>query len=170
MQRNGWSGMVKDWGLALFIAVLAFIAWNIIAGGSSELSEGPAPPIHADALVEGAPGFDLEAHRGSVVVLNYWATWCGPCLAELPELSAWAEAHPDVVLVGLSVDNGLPPARIRGVAQRGGATYPVFHDPTHGSAMGISTLPTTVVVDEEGEIVATHVGGLNRRRLEHLVP
>lgn len=160
--------LAKDWGLALGITVVAFAAWSAFTAPTPPLAEGSAPPIHLES--SDGRSFTLPDPEGRVTVLNFWATWCGPCVAEIPELSEYADAHPEVRLVGVSVDQGLTEARVLAAAKRYGATYPIFLDKRGAaSAYGAAVLPTTVVIDGEGQIRATHVGGLDAAALERLV-
>ena len=123
--------------------------------------------LRAPTLPEAAPGFtllDLEgnAHtladlRGKTVVLNFWATWCGPCRAEVPGLSSFARAHPDIPVLGIAVDG--EPAALRKAAESLGIDYTVLRaDAATRAAYDVSTLPTTVVIGPDGAVRAAHAG------------
>lgn len=86
------------------LAALMLFA-GVALGASAEVGK-PAPALVAPALDGGT--FDLAALRGKVVIVNFWATWCGPCRAEMPLLNRFYLAHraQGVVLVGVSVDDG----------------------------------------------------------------
>jgi peroxiredoxin len=167
MNRRQLVGMLKDWGLALGIVIAALFVWSLFQPHPP--SSGAAPAL---ALV------DLEGNAvhmadltEDVVVLNFWATWCGPCRAEIPELVAYHEAHPEVGLYGISVDEGISPARLEAFARKTHMTYPVLHDAS-GQAYadyGLSGVPVTFILDRERSIRHTLVGSLSRERLERAV-
>lgn len=123
--------------------------------------------LRAPDLPEVAPSFALqdlngktvrlEDYRGKVVVVNFWATWCGPCRAEIPTFSAFAERNPDIPVLGIAVDG--TPAQLRAAQKKMGITYPILiGDKATTAAYGASTLPTTIIVDEEGKISSAHTG------------
>lgn len=166
MDRTFWLGLARDWGIAIAVAAGAFVLWKLVA--PSPPTQGPAP----DFTLETTEGetLTLSELQGQVVVLNFWATWCGPCRAEIPELARFHAQHPEVELLGISVDEDLSEASVAKIGQRLGITYPVLHDPT-GVASGpyrVSTLPTTFVVDEQGQIIGRRIGAVDEATLEEL--
>ena len=113
----------------------------------------------------------LEDYKGKYILLNFWATWCGPCRAEIPEIERFAKAHPDVRVVGISVDERASTRAVKTMASKLGATYPILHD-VEGRASApyaVRSLPTTFVIDAEGNVHASWVGGIDQKGLEHLV-
>jgi cytochrome c biogenesis protein CcmG, thiol:disulfide interchange protein DsbE len=112
----------------------------------------PAPPLEATSL-DGKP-INLTALRGKVVLLNFWATWCGPCREEIPALERLQRAYPDKLqVIGMSVDE-LPPAAVAKVATRLGINYPVaIASPAVQARFGgMPSIPVTFVIDPNGEI------------------
>ena len=116
------------------------------------------------------PGFSLTSlngktltpaeWHGKVVILNFWATWCGPCRYEIPELMALQKEFPNSLqVIGLSVDDA-PPAQVKQFADRMGITYPVAiaDDQLQNRFGGILALPTSFVLNREGRVVQKHVG------------
>ncbi len=101
--------------------------------------------------------------RGKVVIINFWATWCPPCRAEIPDLVALQSKYGDrLQIIGISQDEGgLDVVRRYATAQR--MNYPiVMMTPELDKAFpGISALPTSFMIDREGRIVQRHVGMLN---------
>jgi peroxiredoxin len=167
MDRRFVIGVLKDWGLALAITLAVFVAWNVLRPGPR--SAGAAPPF-ALPTVDGDE-LALADAAGDVVVLNFWATWCGPCKAEIPELSEYAADHPELRLWGISGDERLSTESLRRAAERLQISYPVLHDRAGEvfAQYGVDTLPTTMVVNRSGEIVAIRVGMVNRDLLDRLV-
>lgn len=108
----------------------------------------------------------LEELRGQPVILNFWATWCGPCKAEIPELNRFAAAHPDVKLLGVAVDSGTLPVLERASEQLG-IQYPVLRGNSGvQQRYGVRSVPTTFLVDADGIIRQSHVGPVSVRQLE----
>ena len=162
-------GFVRDWGIALGVAVAIFVGWSFLFGGGSLKTAGDAPDFTL-ADMDGTPT-QLSTLQGQPVVLNFWATWCGPCKAEIPELVAWSGENEDVPLLGISVDKGLSPRALQRFVETRHMTYPVLHDRDGAVAdtWGVSTLPTTIVITPDGHIGPHHVGMVDREGLDALV-
>lgn len=163
MDRSFLLGLARDWGIALVAAIL-LMAGFVYFFGSSPVT-GSARPLRAQTL-DGEP-FDLADLQDKPVILNFWATWCGPCRTEIPEISAFADATPDIHVVGVSVDEGIALSRLRQFAERNRMTYTVVHDTdgTVGRTWEVSTLPTTYAISADGHIVAHRVGTVDRNSL-----
>ena len=156
--RARW-GIARD--MALGVLLLA-VALGVIGRLRSPGLPGEAPDFSLPAL-DGAE-VRLSGLRGRTVVLNFWATWCGPCRVEIPTFSSFAAAHPDIAVLGVAVD-GRPEALQQAAASLG-ITYPVLiADRPTLSAYRVSTLPMTVIVDPEGRVSATHTGLMLRPHL-----
>jgi thiol-disulfide isomerase/thioredoxin len=160
-------GLLRDWGLALGVVVVVFVTYNVFFAPKPP-GLGPAPDFtlstpHGQAVT-------LSALEAEVVVLNFWFTTCPPCRAEIPELSAWSEEHPDIPLYGVSTDVGMAPGRLKREAERLGVTYPVLHDARAEVAgrYGIDVFPTTLVL-RDGEIVNARIGAVSRKTLDAMV-
>jgi cytochrome c biogenesis protein CcmG, thiol:disulfide interchange protein DsbE len=111
----------------------------------------------------------LADHRGQVVLVNYWATWCEPCQDELPGLMQVArDSGPrGLAVVGVSVDEGAnAQARVGQFVERYRIAYPVaFSEVPAGSAFGGFRLPTTVLIDRQGRVAKRYVGEVEREDL-----
>ena len=102
----------------------------------------------------------MADQRGKAVLVNFWATWCGPCREEIPFLVRLAERYPDhLTVIGVSEDHGSPDA-VAAFADQYGVNYPiVMSTPEIKRAFpGVFALPTSFVVDPEGRMVESHVG------------
>jgi len=108
-------------------------------------------------------GLSPEDFRGKVTIVNFWATWCPPCRAEIPDLIALQAKYGDHLrIIGISQDEGpLEPVKRFVAAQR--MNYPVvMMTPEIDKAFpGVTALPTSFIIDREGRIVQRHVGLLN---------
>ena len=117
----------------------------------------PAPDFKLTAL-DGKP-LTLAALQGKVVLLNFWATWCGPCRAEIPDLVALQDRYKDrLQIIGLNVDD--EEADIKQYVEETGINYPVAMTSNDVRIQfgGIPARPTSFVLDTEGRVVQKHVG------------
>ncbi len=104
-------------------------------------------------------GYRYEDFRGSYLVINYWATWCAPCIEEIPELIALGKNHDDIVVLGVNFD-APPPAEAAGQIARMKITFPVYREDP-GRVLGFErpqVLPTTIVIGPDGRLKSTLVG------------
>ena len=118
----------------------------------------PAPDFKLTAL-DGKP-VTLAALQGKVIFLNFWATWCGPCRAEVPDLIALQDRYKDrLQIIGLNVDDE-DPAEIQKYVNETGINYPVAMTSNEIRIQygGIPALPTSFVLDTQGRVVQKHVG------------
>jgi cytochrome c biogenesis protein CcmG, thiol:disulfide interchange protein DsbE len=131
------------------------------ATASSEV--GAAMPEYTALNLDGSK-FDLAAKRDKVVLLNVWATWCGPCRYEIPELQQLHEhyAPRGLEVVGVSVDeSGVETVR-EFVGEQPKMTYPIVHDAEEKiiRLLETSVLPTSILVNRNGKIVWKKYGAI----------
>ena len=112
--------------------------------------------------------FVLSDYRGQVVVINFWATWCGPCLREIPEFSEFATQNPEVQIIGIAVRSN--ESQVRALDQQLQISYPlaipsqastILDD--YGMTSGNTVFPTTFIIDAQGQIV----GGPIRQAIDY---
>jgi cytochrome c biogenesis protein CcmG/thiol:disulfide interchange protein DsbE len=105
----------------------------------------------------------LSEHQGQVVLINYWASWCGPCKTETPGLVRMAESMPGLAVVGISMDTG-DKTPVRSFVRQMKVGYPVvFPEAMSQMASGMVGLPTTLLVDKQGRVAKTYVGETRER-------
>ncbi|HUY84841.1 MAG TPA: TlpA disulfide reductase family protein [Steroidobacteraceae bacterium] len=135
--------------LALLLALAATVA---------AAETGRAPPFTLAEL--GGGSLSLNSLHGRVVLVNFWATWCGPCRQEMPALDRIYRryAPQGLVVVGISVDAGA--AAVKRLLARHPVHYPILLDPTTrvSSAYRVEAMPSTFIIDREGEIRYVHHG------------
>lgn len=127
-------------------------AWLPILLALALAACSPAREPQADSL-------QLEELRGQWVLINYWATWCKPCIQEIPELNALARQYPEVTVLGVNFDGSRGQELAQEVATLGIEFAILEEDPA--AALGInrpSVLPTTLVLGPDGALRATLIG------------
>jgi cytochrome c biogenesis protein CcmG/thiol:disulfide interchange protein DsbE len=164
--------------IAAVVALLGLLVWKVAfdrtGGAAAELGRGESPvaPLFLLERLDRQGMLSLAELRGKGVVLNFWASWCGPCKDEAPLLEeAWRE-HRDRGLVVVGVDAQDFEGDARRFLKRFGVTYPVVYD-GKGSTLGrygVTGFPETYFVDRQGNLVGERIaGGLdsgqNRERL-----
>ncbi len=129
-------------------------------GRIRRISPPRSPP--AVSLVDAAGGKSgLDAWRGRRLVLNFWATWCIPCVREMPSLQALAKATPELVVVPVSADVGGAPVVRKFYAAHGITALPIWLDPNGaaGEKLAIPGLPTTFLIGADGRLRGLVEGG-----------
>jgi thiol-disulfide isomerase/thioredoxin len=116
----------------------------------------------------------LKDLRGKLVVLNFWATWCGPCKEEMPLLikTAQASANPDLVFLAVSVDEAKTQARVPDAAKQFGITFPVWVGATGDDLYNLSkgqAAPATIFIDRDGTILARVSGEIRESELKERI-
>ncbi len=163
---------VRSWVKLLVLAAVAVVVTQILVQKS-------APPF---ALGEAAPPLalpdlqgrrlDLEALRGRAVLVNFWATWCPPCLQEISELAEAWRTHRGrcLEIVGVTEESGSS-AEVADFARRHAIPYPLLMDAEGKAAAAwhVPGYPRSYLVDREGRVRRVFDGPLERRSLEEVV-
>jgi len=129
---------------------------------SARTDVGDPMPVYTARYLDGKP-LNLANEKGNVIFLNVWATWCGPCRFETPELQALQNqyAAKGLKVIGVSVDEGETEAVKTFVAEQK-ITYPIALDPEGRIANLLQTtvLPTSLLLDRNGKIVWRQIGAI----------
>jgi cytochrome c biogenesis protein CcmG/thiol:disulfide interchange protein DsbE len=159
----------KGWLAAFLLAATALGVFMTLrhgpvrAGGLAPVARRQlAPNMEFDQL--GGGTWRLRDHRGQVVLMNLWATWCGPCREETPGLVALyrEDAPKGLAVVGLSLDTG-GRGKVEEFARRFQVPYPiVFPEPMSQLADTVEGVPTTILIDKNGRVAKTFVGAVER--------
>lgn len=150
-------------------AGLAAGAVLLTACGGADEAAGPPVP---DASFETFAGEEasLEDYAGEPMVVNFWASWCPPCVAEMPDLERVHLALADeVTFVGLNTQDSLPAAEE--LVDETGVSYDLGLDPDGElfRAFEVSSMPSTFFVDADGAIVHRHAGMMSEQQLRDLI-
>lgn len=167
-------------GIALLIVFVIGLYFTSNKTSNTSTAMGSIQPGAAAAISQ-ASFYDLQEKvqplaqwQGKVMVVNFWATWCPPCIAEIPEFIKFQKqyAKQGVQFVGIAIDQK---SKVQAFAEEKGMNYPVLL----GDLAGIDLarrignkeggLPYTVIVDRSGKIVTTQLGTLSREKLEEIV-
>ncbi len=182
--RSKPMGVTGYLGLAFLILLLAGVVWLRLAGDESAAistaagNSGPgASSSRGPRAGDVAPGFTLETldgqpvslseWRGRPVLINFWASWCGPCKEEMPAIQAAYEEHREHGLVVLAVAVDDRPQDVRRFVEEHGLTFePLIDDGGVSHAYRVLGLPTSVFVGPDGRISAVHTGPLDEDKIE----
>lgn len=172
-----YSGKILYPAIGVLLALSALFGLAILprlgrAAGGRLVGE-PAPEITVPVVANGDEGSRLSTRDlvGKAVVLDFWATWCGPCQVQAPILDRLARRYDKrgLVVVGINVDEPADVARQH--ALKKGLSYPIAIDPTQGAARsyGVDKLPSLVVIDRQGKVLTVLTGIVDEGALDEIL-
>jgi len=179
MRRSGARAAAR-----ISIGVLCLTLTCALGCGAREGGEGGASASEADSAQpkRPAPSFELESptgepitladQRGKPVVIDFWATWCAPCLLQVPELNAFWKKHrdaADVAVIGVAVDSEGASVVAPWIAEQGVEYTIALGDEALAREFGVMGFPTLAIIDADGNIVSLHVGVTKADELEELL-
>jgi len=149
------------------LAVALLGAWLNPATAAYETTE----PVDFTLAQLGGGEVTVSDYRGDWVVVNYWATWCTPCVKEMPELSALHEERDGVVVLGLAYED-VDDADFVDFLEKAPVSYPILkvdvYDPPQPFGAP-KVLPTTIILDPSGKAVKTFLGPVTRADIEAFI-
>ena len=134
-------------------------------------STAPAAPIELSVQTLDGKTFNLAEHRGQWVVVNFWATWCGPCRKEMPELDELDHAREDIVVLGLAFEDTTPEDLKRFLKTRP-VGYPIAPVDVYAPPAAFPVpkgLPTTHLIAPDGSLRESFIGPVTRADLEKMI-
>jgi cytochrome c biogenesis protein CcmG, thiol:disulfide interchange protein DsbE len=174
-----YSGKVLYPAIAVLIGLTALFGVAILPRlglGRGGMVGQPAPDFTLPVAANGDPGarMQLAELKGRPVVIDFWATWCGPCAMQAPILDRLARKYEErgLVVLGVNIDNPpLSPAVAREYARRKGLSYPILLDARDQAAAmyGVSTLPSLIVIDRKGNVTSFTTGLVDEPSLDEVI-
>ena len=160
-------------GLVLIVGGIWFISSRLPIG-SEGISSEPAPVAGSPAPDFALKNLDGETIRlsdfkGKPVIVNFWATWCGPCRAEFPEFQEVAIENGDnLVIIGVNHTSSDTPSLVPDFVQEFGITFPIVLDETGETVKTyrVLGLPTTVFIDRSGIVSEVFTGPVNKAYID----
>lgn len=139
----------------------------MLAGGGIAAAQTTAAMPSLSIRTLDGKAFNLAAERGKWVIVNFWATWCGPCIEEMPAISRYVAAHHDVTAIGLAYDRS-PRAEIMKFVRKHPVDYPLAqvdmnHPPADFAAP--QALPTSYLIAPDGRVAKQFLGPVNAKLL-----
>ena len=152
-----------------------FLIFFVINNSGTEPEQGPYPPGYEksnSANSGSAPSFvlsttegvslKLEDYKGKVIILDFWATWCGPCRRGIPDLVELKNKYKDkdFEIIGITVDQSNTIDQVKPFIEQYKINYPIAYANTEiiKNYGGIDAIPTSFIINKEGKIVSKHVG------------
>ena len=165
--------------LSLRVSGACVFALTLIACGAQLEKKAEATSAKGDPNLKPAPEFSLKDSdgrtvkladfKGKVVLLNFWATWCGPCKIEIPWFAEFEQKYKDrgFAIIGVAMDDeGWEVVKPYVAKSKINYRIVIGNDDVAASYGGVDSLPTTMIIDQDGRITSTHVGLVSKSNYE----
>ena len=152
------------------IAAVAFLP-RILPHQKEMGGDAPDFSVPFVANADGKASFQLSAYKGHPVLLDFWATWCGPCKAESPIVNRIAARYKDRGLVTVGVNTSDEDGLAANYAKGHGLTFPMAYDKGNvaARAFGVENLPTMVLISKTGKVMAIRMGMTSDDEVDRMV-
>lgn len=175
------------WSIIVGVFLMASGIWLLSSGTLLDelwdALKGETNPASSVPLVgQSAPDFELKNlagetirlsdFKGKPILLNFWATWCGPCRAEFPELQAAAvEQKEKVAIIGINMTTNDTPSQVPAFVAEFGVTFPIALDETGevSRTYQVTGLPTSIFIDRDGMVREVRLGAINKAYIEAML-
>ena len=176
--KNRWF-----WGVVIIVVIILGGAWILFSQGMSRINPagGDAAVILEPAPMPGHPAPDFELatldgetvrlsdFAGKPILVNFWATWCGPCRAEFPDFQkAWVDNTDNLVIIAVNHTTADQAEQVDDFVAEMGVTFPIALD-TEGQAAEayqVRGLPTSIFIDRDGMVIEVFTGPINQAYIE----
>jgi peroxiredoxin len=166
--------------LAVALVTLPALDWHPSGETTGEVADGGVcdariTPANLDFRLNDMHGeeVDLSTYRGNVILLNFWATWCGPCKYEVPAFVELQDQYRDQGFVALGVSTDDPPDRLKQFAEEYNMNYPVLvgrdNDAILDAYGPIWAIPVSFFIDRDGNVCKKHMGLATKDQFERMI-
>jgi len=153
------------------LAVVGLLTFGLLGKGSSRVAVGEAAPASPLPRLEGGGDGSLSDYRGRWVLVNFWASWCGPCREEAPALEKFQRDHGGPRFTVVGIDTRDLSGDARAFVRRFGLSYPQLRDGDGASAhdFGTTGVPENYLIDPRGKVRLVVVGPVDPEYLDGAV-
>ncbi|MFE7061747.1 TlpA disulfide reductase family protein [Sutcliffiella sp. NPDC057660] len=164
--------MKKIIAIAFLVALSGYAIFQVFSEKEPEvgIKEGEMARDFELTTLDGKTA-KLSDYHGKKVILNFWATWCGPCRAEMPEMQKYSEENKDVEILAVNLTTSEPGIdNVQEYVEEGGYTFPILLDQEEMFRYyDVLTMPTTFFIDTDGIISYRHLGPMTYELMEEQV-
>jgi thiol-disulfide isomerase/thioredoxin len=153
----------------MFLSLALAFAASIAFAGAAPAEPAKMPTLSVKTLDGGT--FDLSAERGKWVIVNFWATWCSPCIKEMPDISKFVASRGDVAAIGLAF-GGEEIEDVTSFLEKHPVKYPIANVPLESPPKDFGApkgLPTTFLIAPDGRLAKKFTGPITGRELEKAI-
>lgn len=176
MNNKSLFGKISDLIFVIFIVAMLFPSGRMAIGGAVNRVKAliSQPDLNENGEQMSDDDFDwslkdinneqvnLKNHKGKVIFINLWATWCPPCVGEMPEIQKLYEHFKDNDKIEFLMITGDPVSKIKSFIKKRGYSFPVYHYNSNPPIpFRVKSIPTTFIISKSGKIVVKKIGAAN---------